>query len=153
MLASQQVLQRIVQLLVAANTGSGVRVFSDRFHPVAQFPTTRVLLGDEDMQADDDGDSITWPREQLHRLQIDVQVLVQAASGLDAAMAEAELQVVQALQGSVAAATLQPLQGCVLRVQGARREATQGDQAAHGITTLRCEALFRTFSNNPETFI
>lgn len=153
MLASQQVLQRVVALLVAGPTVAGAAVFDNHFHPVAAFPAIKVQLRDEDMAADDEGDSVTWPRVQMHRLQIEVQLLVEASASLGTAMAAFELQALQVLQGTVARATLQPLPGCDLRVQGIRRQPVAEGAAAHGISTLRCEVLFRTRSNDPETLI
>lgn len=153
MLASQQVLQRVEALLLAGPTAAGARVFAEHFHPVASFPAITLRLRDEDMAADDDGESVVWPRVQLHRLQLDVQLQLEATAGLGAAMAALELQALQVLQGDVARATLQPLVGCDLRVAGMRRQPVADGAAANAITTLRCEVLFRTRSNDPETLI
>ena len=152
MFASQQVLQRVVQLLLAGPTAAGDRVYSDRAHPVADVPAIKVHLRDEDLQADE-AEDITWPPVRLHRLQLEVQLLVQAVTGMDAALAAFELQAYRVLQGTLAGATLQPLAGCNLTVQGIRRQPTTDGQAAHATSTLRCEVLFRTRANNPETLI
>jgi hypothetical protein len=144
---------RVVAILAAAGTSAGARVYSDRFHPVDVFPSVKVLAGDEDMAADDDGEDITFPAIRLHRLQLEVRADVQAATGLDAAMSTMVEQLLGALEGSVAAATLQPLVGCDLKATGVRTQATSEGQAAHGQATVRCEVLFRTRSNNPSTLI
>ena len=82
MLASEQVLQRVVALLLAGPTAAGARVFDNHFHPVATFPAIKVQLRDEDMAADDEGDSVSWPRVQLHSLQLEVLLLLEASACL-----------------------------------------------------------------------
>lgn len=151
MLASQQVLQRMAQLLVAAGTPSGARVFTDRFHPVDTYPSTRVQVVDEDLA--DDSQDITWPRERQHTLLVDVHVHCQATTGLDAHMADQAAQVLQALEGTQAAATLQPLAGCSLQAQRIDYQANTDGQAATGTATVRFEVIFTTLSNDPETLI
>lgn len=153
MLASQEVLQQVQAQLLAGPTAAGPRVYGDRFHPVDSFPAIKVLLRDEDLAADDDGDSVVWPRQQLHRLRLDVQLLLEAGTGLGLAMAAFETQALRALQGTVARATLQPLAGCDLRVLAIRRQPTTDGAAAQLLSTLSCEVLFRTRSNDPETLI
>lgn len=151
MLASQQVINAIVARLVAAATGSQDRVHSDRFHPVAAYPTTKVVHVDEDLAAE--ADDVTWPAQRLHTLDVDVVILVQATSGLDAAMSAAALQVLQALEGSIAAATLAPLVGCQVQATGLRYEAQGEGAAITGKATVRLRVLFHTQTNNPETLI
>lgn len=153
MLASQQVVARVVANLVAANTAAGARVYSDRFHPVATFPAVKVVVIDEDMAADEDGDDITFPAVRLHRLQLELRADVEAATGLDAAMSALVVQLLRALEGTVAAATLQPLPGCFVESKGVRYQAASEGQAAQGLATVRCEVQFRTKSNDPETLI
>lgn len=152
MLASQQVIDRMAQVLVAAGTASGARVFTDRFHPVDTYPTTRLQVVDEDLATGDDED-ITWPRERQHTLLVDVHVHCQAITGLDAHMAAQAAQVLQALEGTFEAATLQPLVGCSLQAQRVTYQATGDAQAANGTATVRCEVIFTTRSNDPETLI
>lgn len=153
MLASQQVLQQLVAQLAAGPTAAGPRVYGDRFHPVDSFPAIKVLLRDEDLSADEEGDSVVWPRVQLHRLRLDVQLLLEATTGLGDAMAAFEASALRALQGTVARATLQPLAGCDLRVLAVRRQPTAEGAAAQLLSTLACEVLFRTRGNDPETLI
>jgi len=145
-LASQQVIDGIVDRLVAAATSSGVRVYSDRFHPVSAFPSIRVKHVDEDLQAGDD--DVTWPAMRLHRLQVDVDVLVQAAAGLDAALAAAALEVLQALEGMQS--PLAPL-NVALAATGIRYQATSDGQASHGVATVRLAAEYHTATNTPHT--
>lgn len=147
-LASQQVVEAMRAALIAAATSSGSRVYSDRFHPVVAFPTTRVRHVDESMAAEPD--DITWPAVRLHVLQVDVEVLVQAASALDAAMAAAAKQVLQALEGT--ASPLSPLR-VALAAQGIRYQAATDGQAANGMATVRFEAQFSTAANDPTTII
>jgi hypothetical protein len=151
MLASQQVLHRMQQLLVAAATSSGARVYTDRLHPVSEYPSTLLSIADEDLQADED-DDITWPRMRLHELLVDVQVHCQAAAQIDDHMADQALQVLRALEGTLAAATLQPLQGCTLQSNRITYQPASEGQASNGTATVRFTVLFRTLSNDPETF-
>lgn len=153
MLASQQVLHRMAELLVQANTPSADRVHTDRFHPISQYPSTRLVVADEDLAADEDGDDITWPSVNLHDLQVDVHVYSQAATGLDDTMAQQALAVLQALGGTVQAATLQPLAGCTLQARRISYQASSEAEAATGTSTVRYQVFFRTRSNAPETFI
>ena len=152
MLASQQVLERIQALLLAAGVAAD-RVYTDRAYPVAAYPSLKVVHAGEDLAADPDGDDITWPERRLHDLQVDVLCLVQADTGLDAAMAACALQVLQALGSTVAAATLQPLPGCTCKAVSIRYQPNPNGQAAHGMATVRFEVGFRTLSNDLETFI
>lgn len=152
MLASQQVLERMAQILVDAATDSGGRVHTDRFHPVNTYPSTRLQVVDEDLAADEDED-VTWPRERQHTVQVDVQVHCQATSGLDALMATQAAQVLQALEGTLANATLNPLTGCSLQARSLSYQATSDGQAANGTAKVRFEVIFSTLSNDPTTFI
>lgn len=147
-LASQQVVNAVVARLVAAATDSGARVYSDRFHPIAAYPSTTVRHVNEDLSTD--GDDVTWPPVQLHSLDLDVQVLVQAAADLDAAMSAAALQVLQALQG--AAAPLAPLR-VSLSAQRIRYQAQADGQAAHGVAVVSLQAQYQTNANAPDTII
>lgn len=151
MLASQQVIARVVQLLVAAATGAGARVYSDRFHPIDTYPAVKVVHVDEDLQAADD--DITWPAVRLHRLQLDVMGFVQVPTGLDAALAALAEQILLGLEATQATTTLNPLAGCQLTATGIRYQAQAEGEASTGITTVRLEVLFHTASNNPSTFI
>lgn len=151
MLASQQVIAGIVSHLVAAATSAAGRVYSDRFHPVDTYPSIRVQHVDEDLQAEDD--DITWPAQRLHSLQVDVVALQRAVSGLDAALSDLVAQVLTALQGTQAAATLSPLVGCQLVATGIRYQAQTDGEAATGTATVRVLVLFHTASNNPSTLI
>lgn len=151
MLASQQVIAKVVSLLVAAATSAGARVYSDRFFPISIYPAIKVVHVDEDLQAA--GDDVTYPQQRLHRLQLDVQAFVQVLSGLDATMAAMAEQVLQALEGTLAATTLNPLAGCQLTATGISYQAQAEGEASSGIATVRMEVLFHTASNNPSTFI
>lgn len=153
MLASQQVLQRMAQLLAAAGTPSADRVHTDRFHPISVYPSTRLVVADEDLSADEDGDDITWPQTSLHDLQVDVHVHCQAVAGLDAAMAQQAAAVLVALGASVATTTLQPLAGCTLQARRISYQASSEAEAATGTATVRYQVFFRTRSNDPETLI
>ncbi len=152
MLASQAVIERIQALLVAAGLAAD-RVYTDRAFPVATFPALKVVHAGEDLAADPDGDDITWPERRLHELQVDVLYLAHAADNLDAALAAGALQVLQALGGTVAAATLQPLVGCVCKSLSIRYEFNSSGQAAHGTALVRFEVSFRTHSNDPQTLL
>lgn len=152
MLASQQVIERIQALLIAAGIAAD-RVYTDRNFPAATFPSLKVVHAGEDLAADADGDDITWPERRLHELQVDVLCLVQADIALDDAMADSARQVLLALGGTVAAATLQPLVGCSSKSLSIRYQPNPSGQAAHGIATVRFEVSFRTYSNDPETLI
>lgn len=152
-LASQQVADRVVALLLAAPTTAGSNVSSDRFHPVSAYPTIKVLHTGEDIGADDDGDDITWPAIRLHRLALDVRAEVQASVDLDVAMSAIALEILQALEGTQAAATLAPLPGCTLRSTGLFLQTTPEGQAANGQATVRLEVLFRTRADDPSTLI
>ena len=151
MLASQQVINAIVARLVAAATSAGARVYSDRFFPVDVYPAIKVQHVDEDLAAEDD--DITWPAMRLHSLQVDVVALHQTAAGLDAALSGLAAEVLLALQGSQAAATLSPLVGCQLAATGIRYQAQTDGEAATGLATVRLVVLFHTASNNPSTLI
>lgn len=151
MLASQQVINAIVARLVAAATGAGARVYSDRFHPIDVYPAIKVQHVDEDLQAE--AEDITWPAQRLHNLQVDVLAFQRALSGLDAALATLAEQVLTALEGTTAAATLNPLVGCVLSASGIRYEAQSDGEAAIGSAGVRFTVLFHTASNNPSTLI
>jgi hypothetical protein len=147
-LASQQVIDAMAAVLVAAGTGSGARVHTDRFHPVAVFPSTKLLHVNEDLQTA--ADDLTWPPIRLHQLQVDVRVLVNAPADIDTAMSTAALQVMQALQGS--ASPLAPLP-VDLAVQGISYQSQTDGQAATGEATVRFEAQFQTAAHQPETII
>ena len=151
-LASQQVLERMAQLLVLAGTDADDRVHTDRFYPVDTYPAIRLQVADEDLAADDSED-ITWPRTRQHTLQVDVQAHCQATGGLDAHMADQARQILLALEGTAAAATLQPLPNCHLQAQSIRYQATSDGQAANGTATVRIEVIFSTLSNDPTTII
>ena len=147
-LASQQVINAVVARLTAAATTSGARVYSDRFHPIALYPSTTVRHVDEDLQAADD--DITWPATRMHRLSLEVDVLVQVPAGLDGAMAAAALQVLQALEGDIAPIAGLPV---ALAATGISYQAASDGQAATGKATVRLEANFHTASNAPHTLI
>jgi hypothetical protein len=151
MLASQQVIEAVVARLVAASTGAGARVYSDRAWPVDTYPAIKVLHVNEDLQAPDE--DVTFPATQLHQLQLDAVAYVQAPTGLDAALAAMALQVLQALQGTLAAATLQPLAGCTLQATGIRYQYQGDGEAATGLAIVRLAVEFHTASNDPETII
>lgn len=153
MLASQQVLERVQQLLLAANTAAGSQVHLGRGHAVSVYPALKVAHGGEDLQADEDGDAVTWPARRLHELQVEVMAFVESGTDMDGALAALATQVLLALEGTVAAATLQPLPACTLRATSLRYQLGSEGQAAHGIATLGFEASFRTASNDPETLI
>lgn len=149
MLASQQVIEAAVARLVAHPTVAGARVYSGRFHPVAVFPAIRVAHADENLRADD-ADDITWPPMRLHSLQLDVQVLVQANTDVDAAMAAGALQVLVALGG--VAQPLAPLP-VVLQARSVRYQQQTDGSAVSGIATVRFEAQFNTRADAPDTII
>jgi hypothetical protein len=151
MLASQQVIEAVAARLVAADTAAAARVYTARAWPVDTFPSIKVLHVDEDLQAD--AEDVTWPPTLLHRLQLDVLAYVQAPTGLDAALAAMALQVLLALQGTRAAATLQPLAGCTLQATGIRYQTPGDGEAATGLATVRLEVEFHTAGNDPETII
>lgn len=151
MLASQQVIEAVVARLIAAATDAGSRVYSGRAWPVQAYPAIKVQHVDEDLQAADD--DVTWPATRLHQLQLDAVSYVQAPTDLDAAMAAMALQVLQALQGTLAAATLQPLAGCTLQATGIRYQFQTDGEAATGLATVRLEVEFHTASNDPTTII
>lgn len=151
MLASQQVIEAVVARLVAAGTSAGGRVYSGRAWPVDAYPAIKVQHAGEDLQAADD--DVTFPATQLHQLQLDAVAYVQTPTGLDAALAAIALQVLQALQGTLAAATLQPLAGCTLQATGIRYQYQTEGEAATGLATVRLVVEFHTASNDPETII
>ena len=148
MLASQSIITAMQAALVAAATTSAARIYTDRFWPISTYPATRLLHVDEDLQATDD--DITWPAVRLHRLQVDVQVSVQAEADLDTTMSDAAQQVLQALEG--AATPLAPL-NVALQATGIRYQAQTDGAAATGQATVRFEALFHTAANDPTTVI
>lgn len=149
MLASQQVIDQVVSLLIAAGTVAGSRVYAGRFWPVDTYPAIKVQHAGEDLQAADD--DVTWPPTRLHDLQLEVVAYVQAATGLDAALSAAVLQILQALQGTLAAASLQPLAGCTSSVTGIRYQPQGDGAAAVGLATVRLDVQFHTAANNPES--
>lgn len=151
LLASQQVIEAVVARLVAANTSAGARVYSGRSWPVNTYPAIKVQHVDEDLQAADA--DVTWPATLLHQLQLDVVGYVQTPTALDAALAALALQVLQALQGTLAAATLQPLAGCTLQATGIRYQFQTDGEAATGLATVRLGVEFHTASNDPTTII
>lgn len=153
MLASQQVLERVAALLVAANVVPPGQVHTDRLHPVSVYPSIKVVHAGEDLLADEDGDDVTFPARRLHELQAEVHVFAQAVSGMDAVLASRVAAVLLALEGTVAATTLQPLVGCSLKATGLRYGLPADAQAAHGQATVRLEISYRTHSNDPETLI
>jgi hypothetical protein len=68
-------------------------------------------------------------------------------------MADQARQILLALEGTAAAATLQPLPNCHLQAQSIRYQATSDGQAANGTATVRIEVIFSTLSNDPTTII
>lgn len=151
MLASQQVIEAVVARLIAANTSAGARVYSGRAWPVDTYPAIKVLHVDEDLQAADE--DVTFPATQLHQLKLQAAAYVQAVTGLDAALADMARQVLQALQGTLAAATLQPLAGCTLQATGIRYQLQAEGEAATGLATVSLAVEFHTASNDPTTII
>ena len=151
MLASQQVIANIVARLIAASTSAGARVYSNRFHPLDVYPAIKVKHVDEDLHAADE--DITWPQQRMHLLQVDVAGHVQAATGLDDAMAAMTAELLGALEGSLAAASVNPLPGCQLIATGISYQAQTDGEASTGIATVRVEVVFHTASNNPSTLI
>lgn len=150
LLASQQVIDAARAALIGAATTSGDRVYSGRFHPIAEFPSTRLVHVGEEVSVD--GDDITWPPSQLHRLQIDVEVHVRGAADLDGAMADAALQVLQALQSSPNPLGLAG-QGVTLQAVRISYTPQADGQAVIGKAAVRFEAEFSTAANAPHTII
>ena len=153
MLAAQQVVDRIVALLEAANIVPSGQVSSEHFHPVAAYPFIKVLPASEDYAADNDTFDITFPAHRGHVLQVDVSIYQQASATLGAELSALVAQVLLALEGTLAATTLQPLPGCLLQATGVTRRHTTEGQAAHGLATVRLEVQFSTQSNDPETLV
>lgn len=147
-LASQQVINAVAARLVAAATGAGARVYTDRFYPVSLYPSIKVKHVDEDLQAADD--DVTWPAVRLHVLQVDVDCMARAVSGLDGALSDLAAQVLLALEGVAAPITPLPV---ALTAAGIRYQAAADGEAAVGIATVRIEAQFHTAANNPTTLI
>jgi hypothetical protein len=145
-LASHKVLQAVRAALIAGNTSSGSRVATGRFHPVADYPFTRVRHLDETVQATDD--DITWPARRLHTLRLDVDVLLQLSADLDTALSAAALKVLQVLEGTPAPLAPLPVS---LACTGIRYQATGEGAASTGIATVSMEAQFTVSAADPAT--
>lgn len=151
MLASRQVIQAIAARLAAAGTTAGARVYAARNWPVEEFPAIRVVAGEESL--DGEADDITFPRERTHQLAVDVRCLVRDATGADEAADELAEEVLLALEGTQAAASLVPLAGCNLAATRISRTPQTEGEAACFATTVTLEVLFSTASNDPATLI
>jgi hypothetical protein len=151
MLASRQIVNAIVAALVAAGTTAAGRVYGSRAWPIAQFPAVRVVAGDEALDTADE--DITWPRQRTHTLQVDVHCVVQQAADPESAADALAVQVLQALEGSLTAATLAPLPGVALAATRLARQAQADGEATTVETVITFEVLFGTASNDPTTLI
>lgn len=143
-LAAQQVIDAVVARLVAANTAAGARWWSDRFHPVAQFPAGKVLHAGEDLTTE--GDDLTWPPHLVHQLRLEVQWFARASTDLDGALSAGVLSVLAALQS--AQRPLAPL-NVVLQAVSVRHQAQTDGEAATGMAIVTVEATFGTVASAP----
>lgn len=153
MLASHQVIQAIGQRLLAAGTGAGSRVnFINRALTFSVFPGLKVYADGDDF-SDGDDDDITWPREQLHALAINVDGVVRDVADLEAAMATLAAEVLTALEGTEAASVLDPLDGVRLASQAMTQRVQTDGEFATGTVSIRFLAVFSTASNDPATIL
>jgi hypothetical protein len=149
MLAARQVVLAVRDRLIAAATAAGTRVYAGRAWPLDTYPAIRVFATDEDLQADAAEDA-TWPQSRLHRLQLDVQGTVNEAADPDGAADALAAEILQALEGTQAAARLAPL-NCALQAQRIGRQQVAEGEASLGRVTVRFEALFGAESDDPHT--
>lgn len=152
MLASRQVIEAMQQRLIDASTSAGARVYIGRAWPVEQTPAIKLFDVDQDLAADESED-ITWPRQRLHSLSVDVQCLVSDADAADEQADALVVQVMRALEGTEDATTLYPLNGVRLSSQRISPNP-QADNAAAAVSkTVAFTATFATSSDDPETLI
>lgn len=153
MLASHQVVLAAAQRLIDAATAAGANVnHKNRGLTFATYPGLKVYAADDDHEAAD-SDDITWPHEQLHELALVVDCVVQAPDDLEGAMASLVEEVLQALEGSAAAAQLSPLQGVRLQSVGSTRSVRTDGERATGTASVRFRVTYSTEADDPSTFL
>ena len=149
MLAARTVVQAMQGRIVGASTDAAGRVYVGRGWPVDRFPAVRLVIVNEDFSSGDD--EITWPRTQDHTLTVEARCLALDVDDPEAAADALALQVLLALEGTEAAARLEPLGGCVLTSTGINRSTQSEGEATLGVAAVTFDVLFSTSSNDPET--
>lgn len=148
MLASRAIAQDIQALLVAAGTNAGSRWYLGRGWPVATVPAGRIVLDEEDFEADDDGPMI-WPRQRAHTLSVTLQCIASDTDDPEAAADQLAEQALVALEGTSA-----PLGNLVvLAATGLARQLTTEGQANVAITTVRLRLQFGGQSDDPTAIV
>lgn len=149
-LAAAQCIDRIAELLVAASTAAGVRVWTDRAWPVdeTELPSIQVFAADEEINPQ----TVHWPPLQEHRLRVLVVGKCRAAAGIDDTFNTLALEIQQALFGTLAAATLAPLSGVQMQHVATERVMAEEGQAVLASVTVHLRVTYHTNANDPETF-
>lgn len=148
MLASRTIAQDLQALLVAAATDAGARWYLGRGWPVATLPAGRIVLDDEDLEADDDGPML-WPRFRAHTLAVALQCIADDSADPEAAADQLAEQALQAVEGTAA-----PLGNLVvIDATGLRRQLSTEGQAHVAITTVRLRLQFGGRSDDPTAIV
>lgn len=143
MLASRTVANALQALLVAAATDAGDRWYVGRAWPVSTLPAGKIVLADEDLDGQTDGD-LTWPRDRMHTLQVQLQCMASDVDDPEAAADDLAEQALLAAEG-----TAQPLAGVTLIAQRITRQLQAEGQAVVALTTVHLHALFGGSSEDP----
>lgn len=152
MLAARQVVIAIKQRLLDANTDAGQRVYAGRGWPLDTLPAIKVFADDEDLAADQ-GDDIGWPRQCLHSLGVDVECTADDIDDPESAADQLAEQVLYALEGSLAAASLSPLPGVALMSRRISRLMQTEGAAKAAKAVVSFDVLFTTRTDDPSTLI
>lgn len=143
MLASRTVATALQALLVAAATDAGDRWYLGRGWPVQALPAGKIVRVDEDLDAGDDAD-VTWPRERMHTLTVQLQCMAADVDDPEAAADTLAEQALVAVEGTAA-----PLAG--VHISATRigwQIATEG-QSSVAITTVTLQLIFGGRSDDP----
>lgn len=148
MLASRAIAQDLQALLVAAATDAGARWHLGRAWPLATLPAGRVVLEDEDLEADDEGPMI-WPRHRAHTLSVSLQCVVSDSADPEAAADQLAEQALLAVEGTSA-----PLGAeVIVAATGLQRQLATEGQAHVAITTVRLRLQFGGRSDDPTAIV
>lgn len=147
-LASAKVLDQIAENLVAGATGADSRVYTSRFWPLqeADLPAIKVVAEDELIEPQ----GISLPIRLRHELIVAVDGYVKATDNADDAMHTLAYEVMVALFGTDAAATLEPLDSVAMRPIEIARSIDETGPAQMGRITVRLSIQYWTASNEPQ---
>lgn len=147
MLAARTAAARLQALLLAAGTSAGSRWYLGRAWPVATLPAGKVVLADEDLDADADG-SFTWPRHRAHDLTVQLQCMAADTEDPEAEADALAAQALAAVEGSA-----QPVADLTVTATRIQRQLSAEGSARVAITTITLQVQFSTISNDPTTLV